>query len=302
MFMENRNYDFYTIVNEKNAEKNANIYWWVKSLTKSIEFKKNEDNSEYLDAKDKFQKKISGYKTFVKAQNKLLETIDLYIPHPDLKCLPKYSLFIQFKFYLKKPFYSNNDEDFYIIENSITKENVFNIPMMRASSWKGNLRSTIIKINNIERDPEGSNIIQRLFGYTTEEGTNQQKGRLIFYPTYFDQIGLEVIAPHDRNTKTVKNPIFYEVVPKGSSGFFSLLYIPFDLIGVENQNLEEIKEDYNQISDAIKKMMTTYSFGAKTSSGYGVVEDKIEDCIVNISPYKLSTFDDMQKMIKGGLS
>lgn len=286
MYMKSRNYDFYSIVNEKNT----NFYWRVKLLTKSIESKKNEDNSKYLNAKDEFQKKISEYKSFVKTQSNLLGTIDLYIPHPDLKLLPKYSFFIQFKFYLKKPFYSNNDDDFYIIENSITKENVFNIPMMRASSWKGNLRNTIIKINNIEEDPESSTIIQRLFGYTTKEGANQKKGRLIFYPTYFDQIGLETIAPHDRNTKTVKNPILYEVVPTGSSGFFSLLYIPFDLIGVENPNLEEIKEDYKQISDAIKNMMKTHGFGAKTSSGYGVVEDGIENIILEINSPSLGTY------------
>ncbi|AKB80720.1 DUF324 domain containing Cmr2-like protein [Methanosarcina barkeri 3] len=292
--METNFFDFY-------VEGERNSFWNVKLLSKSMQYKEVKKEA-YQNAKDKYQNELyRSYDYFISNELKSLDILGLYKPDIEVKNLPRYSLLIQFKFKLKKPFYSNDDDDFYIIENSITKEHVFKIPMIRASSWKGNLRNTIIKINQIDKNPEDSNIIKRLFGYTTETGKNQKKGRLIFYPTYFDQIGLEIIAPHDRNSKTVKNPILYEVVPKGGSGFFSLFYIPFDLIGVENPNLEEIKEDYNQISNAIKKMMTTYGFGAKTSSGYGVVEDEI-DCIVNISPYKLSAFDDMQKMIEGGLS
>lgn len=292
--METNFFDFY-------VEGERNSFWNIKLLSKSVQYTKNK-KGKYQDAKNKYQNELcKSYDYFILNELKSLDILGLYKPDIEVKNLLRYSLFVQFKFKLKKPFHSNDDDDFYIIENRITKEHVFKIPMMRASSWKGNLRSTIIKINKIEKDAEDSNIIQRLFGYTTETGKNQKKGRLFFYPTYFDQIGLEVISPHDRSTKTVKNPILYEVAPKGSSGFFSLLYIPFDLIRVENPNLEEIKEDYNQISDAIKKMMTTYGFGAKTSSGYGVVEEKIENCKVNKNSYKVSSFEELGRIIEGCL-
>lgn len=273
--MEEKSYDFYLSIWE--ALDNKESYFW-ETKAYSAYCKKNDDRK-----KEKYRDQLKGFNQEIKSQNRFLGKLGLYKPIINIRDYPKYSFFIQFRFKLRKPFYSNGDDDFYIIENSVTKEHVFKVPMMRASSWKGNLRSTVIKINNIEKDPEDSNIIKRLFGYTTETGKNQKKGRLIFYPTYFDQIGLEIIAPHDRNTKTVKNPILYEVVPKGSSGFFSLLYTPFDLIGIENPSLEEIQEDYKQISNAVKEMLKIYGFGAKTSSGFGAIEDRIESTVLKIN-------------------
>lgn len=292
--MEEKIYDFYLSIWE--ALDNKESYFW-ETKAYSAYCKKNNDRK-----KEKYRDQLKGFNREIKSQNRFLGKLGLYKPIINIRDYPKYSFFVQFRFKLRKPFYSNDDDDFYIIENSVTKEHVFKVPMMRASSWKGNFRSTILKMNTTERAPNTNEVIQRLFGYTDERGDNQKKGRLIFYPTYFDQIGLEVIAPHNRDTKTVKNPIFYEVVPKGGSGFFSLLYIPFDLIGKENPDLKQIQYDYSVIFNTIVKMMTTYGFGAKTSSGYGVVEDRIEECIINMSSYKFSAFDEMQKVIEGGLS
>jgi CRISPR-associated protein Cmr2 len=233
-----------------------------------------------------------------------LTNLNLNEPHPDIKTLPKYSFFLQFKFTLKKSFYSHDDEDFYIIDNPITKEHIFKIPMIRPTSWKGNLRSTMIKINNLTTGNCDNFLIKRLFGCIDKEGKNQKKGRLIFYPTYFDNIGLEVINPHDRETKTGTNPILYEVVPKGSKGVFSLLYMPFDLIGKDDATKRnDIIADYREISRAIKEMMTTYGFGAKTSSGYGVVEDKIENSIIELKGIELqksqfSKFDELNMLVE----
>lgn len=280
--MEENSYDFYISTWEALDDKES-YFWEIKAY--SVYCKKNDDRK-----KEDYKNQLKGFNQEIGSHNKFLGKLGLFKPIINISDHPKYSFFVQFRFKLRKPFYSNDDDNFYIIENSITKEHVFKVPMMRASSWKGNLRSTIMKANNIKKDPENNDIIQRLFGYTDESSEKHKKGRLIFYPTYFDKIGLEVIAPHDRNTKTVKNPIFYEVVPKGASGFFSLLYIPLDLIGVKDPNLEEIKEDYNQISNAIKKMMKTYGFGAKTSSGYGVVGDKIESVILEINSPSLGKY------------
>lgn len=95
------------------------------------------------------------------------------------------------------------------------------------------------------------------------------KGYLHFYPTYFDQIGLEVINPHDRETGGGKNPIYFECVPKGTNGTFSLLYVPLTEPEVNEENA---KEDLKAIARGIRSMMTCYGFGAKTSSGFGVVD------------------------------
>lgn len=98
-------------------------------------------------------------------------------------------------------------------------------------------------------------------------------GRLHFYPTYFTQIGLEVINPHDRE-KGSGQPIYFESVPIDSEGEFTLLYIPIDSMGMTRAELgSHIAEDLRVIADGLHDMFTLYGFGAKISSGYGVAEE-----------------------------
>jgi CRISPR-associated protein Cmr2 len=92
------------------------------------------------------------------------------------------------------------------------------------------------------------------------------QGRLYFYPAYFDQIGLEVINPHPRDTGAGKQPIYFECVPAGAQGTFTLLYVPLDGAG-------EAADDLEAVAQGIQAMMTVYGFGAKTSSGYGTARD-----------------------------
>jgi CRISPR-associated protein Cmr2 len=95
------------------------------------------------------------------------------------------------------------------------------------------------------------------------------QGRLHFYPTFFDQIGLEVINPHDRKTGAGKQPIYFECVPAETKGTFTLLYVP---IGAGPTDEETCKKDLKAVACGIKAMLTVYGFGAKTSSGYGVAD------------------------------
>lgn len=102
-------------------------------------------------------------------------------------------------------------------------------------------------------------------------------GSLRFFPTFFDLIDVEVINPHSRKTKAGTHPIYLECVPAGATGTFTLLCVPFDLIG---QPEEEVKkqaaEDLRRVTEAISAMMLTYGFSAKRTSGYGTASDVVE--------------------------
>ncbi len=98
------------------------------------------------------------------------------------------------------------------------------------------------------------------------------QGRLHFYPTFFDRIGQEIINPHDRKKGAGKHPIYFECVPPETSGIFTLLYVP---IGGGPKDETTCKADLEAVVQGIRAMLTTYGFGAKTSSGYGVA--KIEN-------------------------
>ena len=108
-------------------------------------------------------------------------------------------------------------------------------------------------------------------------------GRLMFYPTFFNLIDVEVINPHSRKTRAGTHPIYLECVPIGAQGTFSLLYVPFDLIGKEESDIKQQSlADMKLIAEGLSAMFLTYGFSAKRTSGYGVAEETISNGLVQI--------------------
>ena len=107
------------------------------------------------------------------------------------------------------------------------------------------------------------------------------QGRLHFYPTFFNRIGLEVINPHDRETGAGRQPIYFECVPVGATGTFTLLYVPWaDSALSPDEVRRQAAEDLEAVAQGVEAMMTRYGFGAKTSSGYGVADVQLETMTV----------------------
>jgi len=212
-------------------------------------------------------------------------------PQIDLDILPPYSVFIQFRFTLAKPYLSRDENLFYIIDNPVRKEKVFTRSHIAASSWKGSLRAALWQIGYNEDNEK----VRRLFG--NERGVELQEqlrsGRLYFYPTFFDKVSLEVINPHDRKKRVGKNPILFECVPEGTSGYFTLLYIPFDLIGKGSAKIKkQAADDLKLTCNGLCKMLTVYGFGAKTSSGFGMAQDDITEACIKTDKKRLNTTQD----------
>jgi CRISPR-associated protein Cmr2 len=70
---------------------------------------------------------------------------------------------------LLEPYFSKDDDEFYIIQNPVLKEHVFKVPMVRGSSWKGALAGAFRKLLN--DNSEKSKIIEsylRIFGAGSE--------------------------------------------------------------------------------------------------------------------------------------
>jgi len=208
---------------------------------------------------------------FLRNRLKMMNEMGLSPALPDLTSLPPGSWSIRFTFTLRKPYISKDDLDFYILDNPVKKEWVFKVPYVAPSQWKGALRAAMRRLRGYttwEEEMRDQQMI-RLFGNVKGEENEFGAGRLHFYPTFFDQIGLEVINPHDRGTGAGKQPIYFECVPTGARGTFTLLYVP--LTGPDEAGRQAV-EDLQAVAQGIEAMMTRYGFGAKTSSGYGVVE------------------------------
>lgn len=248
---------------------------------------------------------------------KLSELALLGINAPiNVSILPIGSWVLEFPITLTKPFISKDDVPLYIIDNPIKKDKVFGVPFTSAMAWKGNLRWTMMKFHLESHINEPNKFAEIRLKHTllfgTEKGTEdvpkgwakyldklcpnarenyQDKlkkkfgrddipnlaGMLHFYPTFWDRIDMEVINPHDRKTKTGKNPIYFEAVPEGSKGLFRLLYIPLHWTNLRDDEFKKmILQDLRDVVAGLKEMLLFYGFSAKKSIGYGVIEDSFD--------------------------
>jgi CRISPR-associated protein Cmr2 len=205
------------------------------------------------------------------------EWLDFIQPSlPDLSVLPFGSFFIQFEFKLLKPYISRDDNPFYIVDNPIVREKVFRYPMVRATAWKGSLCHALWQMG-YQKEDEGDKgeQVQRLFGTANDEKPDDGKsGRLYFYPSFFDKVGLEVINPHDREKKAGTVPVLLESVPTiDAQATFTLLYAPLDCIGKnEADPSQQVFDDLQLVAEGLQAMFSIYGFGAKTSSGFGLAD------------------------------
>ena len=191
----------------------------------------------------------------------------------DLSILPPCSFTLRFTFTLAQPYLSKDDNAFYIVDNPIVRDKVFHLPLVRPSSWKGNLAAALRQLDQHKSAASR----QRLFGKVNEADNEGQAGRLIFFPTFFTETGLEIINPHDRKTRVGKNPILFESVPVGATGAFTLLYAPFDRVGQdESETRRQVAEDLQLLAEGLPAMFTIYGFSAKRSSGFGVAQDAVK--------------------------
>ena len=104
------------------------------------------------------------------------------------------------------------------------------------------------------------------------------QGRLHFYLCYFDNMDIEVINPHDREKKAGKWPIYFESVKTDAEGTFALLYVPMGLVSsVEGVIRQKVASDLELLFPALQAMFLEYGFGAKTSSGFGVIKNELPE-------------------------
>ncbi|RLB82192.1 MAG: hypothetical protein DRH17_06590 [Deltaproteobacteria bacterium] len=195
---------------------------------------------------------------------------DIAQPSIDLDHLPFGSWFLKIRFRLLSPWFSKGLNDFYIIDNPILRDRVFKIPVCPASTWKGALRMACRLMTGAIDQKDGERIID-LFGKDKRSDNSFRAGRLRFFPSFFHETALEVINPHERERKVGINPILYEVIPPGTKGVLSLLYVPFDLISAPKKDITaQAWTDLRYMMQAIDKTLTVYGFSAKSSSAWGL--------------------------------
>ncbi len=206
---------------------------------------------------------------------KVSDDIDL---RPTLMALPSSAwLGLQVDFELLTPWYSKDDRFFHPLDNPVRKDRVFGVPFMSAASWKGLLRWACRMQEGLREHLEQGkrfkewkdpNWILHLFGNEKGEEKYFHQGALVFYPTWFDKIGFEVINPHSRERRAGTQPIYYEVVPPGAKGTLYLLYAPWPGM----KPAADPAEFLPRLLEAIETLLTTYGISAKRTVGWGTAK------------------------------
>jgi len=229
--------------------------------------------------------------------------LDLRPTAKDVAKLPEGSFLLDLQFTLARPYLSKDDEPLYPYDAPVVKDPAFKVPLVRPSSWKGALRNSAARmvpgmaefLAALRTPPDPpERVLQRLFGH--EKGTEQKareqghepgdlfcRGRLVFFPTFFDRLTVEFINPHDRATKAGTNPIPLEAVPAGAKGRFTLLYTPFG--GYPRADLErglvpdpvaEMRVDLAVTVQSVARLLLRDGFGAKTGDDYGCARPNVQ--------------------------
>ena len=135
----------------------------------------------------------------------------------------------------------------------------------------------------LEARQDYERLLRAHYKLSSDDPLPHHSGRLMFYPTFFNLIDVEVINPHSRKTRAGTHPIYLECVPIGAQGTFSLLYVPFDLIGKKESDIrQQALADMKLIAEGLSAMFLTYGFSAKRTSGYGVAEESVSNGSVQI--------------------
>jgi CRISPR-associated protein Cmr2 len=197
-----------------------------------------------------------------------LQSLGLLPALPDLSLFPAGAWGMRFTFQLISPYISRDDDPWHLLDNPVKKERVFGLPYVAPTQWKGALRSALWRMEYLEENQA----IVRMFG-NPRESEEGRSGRLHFFPSFFGEMGMEVINPHDREKGGGTQPIHFECVPAGATADFVLLYVPFGPFGQDEKEMRrEIGEDLRILAEGLKEMFGVFGFGAKTSSGFGLAE------------------------------
>lgn len=114
---------------------------------------------------------INDYKNGIniKNTNKIQEVSGIFSDPGNfenyIKTLIPGSFGLWYKFGLESPYFSSDDDEFYIISNPILKEQISKIPMIKGSSWKGLLSS--VALNKLRKEVESKNIKDAIKYYSS---------------------------------------------------------------------------------------------------------------------------------------
>lgn len=170
--------------------------------------------------------------------------------------------------------FGSGSEEFREIE-ALTQKKVYFQKFKNKVPYYALMKFGKVSMDNLNTEEQKQELWQKI----KAKELQTQRGRLVFFPGYFDKIGLEMINPHKRKTKAGTQPIYYEVVPAGAKAKFQLFYIPADNITkIQKVRKDEYNNDKKLLIEALKLIFQEnedkpqIKIGAKTKLGWGRIK------------------------------
>ncbi|MBN1921645.1 MAG: hypothetical protein JW892_10400 [Anaerolineae bacterium] len=213
----------------------------------------------------------TSYTQYIQTQMEAYATVGFVTPRldkADITILPEHSCFLYIPFTLAEPYLSKDDVPFYVHENPVCKECVLRTPIVKSTSWKGAFRAALR--HELATEDKDARLVA-LLGNAKGEEKAFRRGRLTFFPTFFNALEVEVINPHARETGAGKQPIHIEGVPQGAQGCFALLYTPLSPDSAQEPlpDWSQVLSDLDLVGRVAYTLLAETGFGAKAAAGMG---------------------------------
>ena len=128
------------------------------------------------------------------------------------------------------------------------------------------IRGNVLKY--LQRLCGSDDVIQNPDSKMAKDEYSAIKGELNFWASYFKRVSYDIIAPVEREGRTVKKPIAVEVIPGGETGRFYLVYIPNKSSQKTIDFNQSLKDLYLTLK-VVTTMLEKTGFSAKTNTEYG---------------------------------
>jgi CRISPR-associated protein Cmr2 len=184
----------------------------------------------------------------------------------DIAKLPADSFALEVKFEFVTPYVSKDDMGTAEEHSPIVKDWVYQVPMVRPTTWKGRLRFSAAQ------QSQDHQLIKHLFG-PLKESVESLEGRLHFYPTFFPSAakgqkyaGTEVLNPHSRLTRRGRKegPVTLQCVNPGAIGILCLLYLAPAEPEIDQAAIRK------SVVSWVREMIEFHGIGGKTLKGFGL--------------------------------
>ncbi len=209
-----------------------------------------------------------------------------------LSALPTGSAVWTLRCQLLTPLLTGDDDPFYLFDNPLRKDHIFNVPYLSAAAIKGLAADAYQRAfpgqvaweTRGQKDPERTMHLRnedsharRLFGVASDDNqADSLRGRLHFSPLWLRWVQYLVMNPMDEKKGVGTMPIQFEAAApfdeKAKPVTLELRGFYFNPLGADGSDETAVRADLSRFIAALAHWWPVLGLGAKRLAGYGAIK------------------------------